>query len=149
MNTTDALPANCKYCDVTLHTLYTIHDTAMVRTEKAIELKLLAVLLGWLCCIPGGGAQHFVDQWESLRFHSPDSVAAVHALAARILRRNDTSDLFSFSALRPAKGNAFEISADGAKPKIAGTTGVALATGLYHYLKYSCNASEICSLTLL
>eukprot|EP01052_Picozoa_sp_SAG31_P000665 SAG31_NODE_19_length_35031_cov_42.510707_16_plen_943_part_00 len=98
---------------------------AAVSCEAVLESKSLGVMDGPAACTSG-------------------HVQAVRALTGRVLGQ-DAAAHFTFSCTACPSGNCsfFEItpSKAGEPIRIAGTSGVALASGLHWYLKYTCSMS--------
>ena len=72
-----------------------------------------------------------------------DPVTAVQGLVERVLGKEAVTKFeFQVIAADYASGrDVFEVDFNGTKPVLRGNTGVAIASGLNHYLKYWCNCS--------
>ena len=134
-----------------------------VRVLPAGALLTGALLLYLAAGLPAAGATlldpagHHISAWESARIKSKDPVGGVQALAARLLGGQADAARFEFAVLSSsheghdaessrraaAASSVFTVgrSPDGTKPLISGSSGPALTTGFYHYLKYVANAS--------
>ena len=85
---------------------------------------------------------HYIQAWQSSRIHSPDAVAGVQALATRLLGSTEAAGRFRFAKLPDQPTDVYTIDSDkDGAPLISGSSAVAIATGFYHYLKYTVNAS--------
>jgi alpha-N-acetylglucosaminidase len=85
-------------------------------------------------------SNHFIKEWQESRINATDAVVGAKALAARLLGAKAPS-LFAFRKLPEQPTAMFSIGFQGEKPLIAGSSGIAITTGFYHYLKSVCNAS--------
>ena len=73
-----------------------------------------------------------------------DPITAVQGLVERVLGKGAVTK-FEFEVIAADHDSSgrdvFEIDFNGTKPVLRGNTGVAIASGLNHYLKYWCNCS--------
>ncbi|XP_076052880.1 N-acetyl-alpha-glucosaminidase isoform X2 [Oratosquilla oratoria] len=109
-----------------------------------MEVKLLCFFLLLLGMTTGTEPQHWESHLDVIapRVGKEDQTAAVNELVKRLLK--DQSHLFDLRvkpSLGPQGRDTFQINSPGQKSTvvITGTTGVAAAWGLLHFLKYSCN----------
>lgn len=92
------------------------------------------LLAGVLACAIGLAAA-----LPSAPLHDP--VSAAQGLVSRVLGPSFVSQ-FSFEVIPADAGHdAFELDYAGGLVVVRGNTGVAIASGLFHYLKYWCNAT--------
>ena len=103
-----------------------------------------SLLLLLSCCrvavAAGPPVPHRVQAWQDARMHAADPVAGARALAVRLLGTAIAKHIV-FEELHGEPTEVFSIGRRGGQPLVSGSSGVALTTGLYHYLKYFCNAS--------